>query len=256
VVVESTNGVNIFASEHRNYQTSFSETLGFPDNQLTTQYWFTRYAYNANVKTWLAIANPNPSQTAEVNVYIGNRGTPIATYSIPPGQTITPFYNGVAGGPVRVESTNGIKIFASEHRNYQTSFSESLGFPDNQLTTKYWFTKYAYNANVRTWLVIANPDPNQTANVSVYMGGTSTPVESFSLSGGTSVSKFYNGTAGGPVQIVSTNGVNIFASEHRNYQTSFSETLGFPDNQLTTKYWFTRYAYNANVRTWILITSP
>jgi hypothetical protein len=56
--VVSTNGVNIFASEHRNYQSSFSETLGFPDNQLTTKYWFTRYAYNANVKTWLLIANP------------------------------------------------------------------------------------------------------------------------------------------------------------------------------------------------------
>ena len=56
--MQSTNGVNIFASEHRNYQTSFSETLGYPDNQLTTKYWFTRYAYNANVKTWLLVANP------------------------------------------------------------------------------------------------------------------------------------------------------------------------------------------------------
>jgi hypothetical protein len=58
VVVQSNNGVNILASEHRNYQTSFSETLGYPHNQLTTKYWFTRYAYNANVKTWILIGNP------------------------------------------------------------------------------------------------------------------------------------------------------------------------------------------------------
>jgi hypothetical protein len=75
-----------------------------------------------------------------------------------PGQAVTPYYDSVAGGPVLVESTNGVNIFASEHRNYFQSFSETLGYPDNQLTTKYWFTRYAYNANVKTWLLIANPE--------------------------------------------------------------------------------------------------
>jgi hypothetical protein len=111
------------------------------------------------VKTWLLIANPNAALTpnAEVSVYIGSSSTPVATYSIPPGTAVTPYYDGVANGPVQVVSTNGVNILTSEHRNYQTSFSETLGYPDNQLTTKYWFTRYAYNSNVKTWLLIANP---------------------------------------------------------------------------------------------------
>ena len=256
VQVVSTNAVNILASEHRNYYQSFSETLGYPDNQLTTKYWFTRYAYNANVKTWLLIANPNTSgPSAEVSVYIGDNPTPY-TYSIPAGQTFTPFYVGVVGGPVQVVSTNAVNILASEHRNYYQSFSETLGYPDNQLTTKYWFTRYAYNANVKTWLLIANPNASgPSAEVSVYVGDNPTPY-TYSIPAGQAVTPYYAGVAGGPVQVVSTNAVNILASEHRNYYQSFSETLGYPDNQLTTKYWFTRYAYNANVKTWLLIANP
>ncbi len=116
------------------------------------------------------------------------------------GTAISYYYNGLAGGPVMVESTNGVKIFASEHRNYQTSFSESLGFPDNQLTTKYWFTRYAYNANVKTWILVTNPDPRQSANVSIYIGNLSTPIESLSHPAGTAVTKQYN-TANGPVVV-------------------------------------------------------
>ena len=255
VQIESTNGVNIFASEHRNYRTSFSETLGYPDNQLTTKYWFTKYAYNSNVRTWILVANPSNS-TANVSIYIANLTSPIESFSLAAGGAVSKFYDGVVGGPVVVQSTNGVNILASEHRNYQASFSETLGYPDNQLTTKYWFTRYAYNSNVKTWILVANPDPSQTANVSVYIGDGNTPIESFSLAAGATVSKFYDGVVGGPAQVVSTNGVKILASEHRNYQASFSETLGYPDNQLTTEYWFTRYAYNANVRTWLLLVNP
>ena len=193
------------------------------------------------------------SSRGDINVYIG--GIQQASYFIPPRRSVTPFYDGVAGGPVQVVSTNGENILASEHRNYQTSFSETLGYPYDQLTTKYWFTRYAYNANVKTWLLVANPS-NSTANISVYIGNLTTPIESFNLGAGESVSKFYAGIAGGPVLVQSTNGVNILASEHRNYQTSFSETLGYPNDQLTTAYWFTRYAYNANVKTWLLVTNP
>jgi hypothetical protein len=254
VVVESTNGTNIFTSEHRNYQTSFSETLGYPENQLTTEYWFTRYAYNSNVKTWILVANPSGS-TANVSLYIGDLVNPKESFQVAAGASVTKFYDGVAGGPVVVKSTNGVNIFASEHRNYQTSFSETLGFPANQLTTEYWFTRYAYNANVKTWILVTNPS-NSPADVAIHIGDLVTPKESFQLAAGASVTKFYDGVAGGPVVVKSTNGVNIFASEHRNYQTSFSETLGFPANQFTTEYWFTRYAYNANVKTWILVTNP
>ena len=199
--------------------------------------------YNAQVCTGCA------------DVLVSIKGDPMGSYVLASGGVVMPYYDGVAGGPVVVQSTNGMNIFASEHRNYQTSFSETLGYPDNQLTTQYWFTRYAYNANVKTWLLVTTPS-NATADVSIYIGDLSTPIDSFNLGVGAAVSKFYDGVAGGPVLVESTNGVKILASEHRNYQSSFSETLGFPDNQLTTQYWFTRYAYNANVKTWLLIAKP
>ena len=193
-------------------------------------------------------------EAIEVDVRI--ESTVYGPYKLTAGQAISQFYDGVAGGPVQVVNTDGDKIFVSEHRNYQASFSETLGYPDDQLTTKYWFTRYAYNSNVKTWLLIMNPDPVQTAEVKVFIGNLSVPIAEYFILPGTAVTPFYDGVAGGPVQVVSTNGVKIFASEHRNYQTSFAETLGYPDDQLTTKYWFTRYAYNSNVKTWLLMVNP
>jgi hypothetical protein len=128
--------------------------MGFPANQLTTEYWFTYYD-DIYMATYLMIGNADPTNTAKVDVYIGGGTTPIAQYDILPGQSILPRY-GIADGPVRVVSTNGVKIFTSQRAGYFQSFNELMGFPANQLTTEYWFTYYD-DIYMATYLMIGMP---------------------------------------------------------------------------------------------------
>jgi len=63
------------------------------------------------------------------------------------------------------------------------------------------------------------------------------------------------GINSGPVHVVSTNGVNVFASERSKYLQSFNEILGIADTQLTTDYWFTSYD-DAGMDTKLVIGAP
>jgi len=56
----STNAVPIITSE-RAYRganlTDFNEMMGFPANQLTTEYWFPWYSFSSFMQTYLVIGN-------------------------------------------------------------------------------------------------------------------------------------------------------------------------------------------------------
>jgi Zn-dependent metalloprotease len=248
VRVKSINGAPVFTSQRAIYGNSFNELTGFPADQLTTDYWFTYYD-DVNMATWLMIGNADPVQTAHVEVFLGNGNTPIKTYDLAHGESVLPKL-GVVGGPLRVVSTNGVKIFTSQRAAYGNSFNELMGFPADQLTTDYWFTYYD-DINMATWLMIGNADPVQSAHVEVYFGGESTPIRTFDLDHGESVLPKL-GIVGGPVRVVSTNGVEIFTSQRAAYGNSFNELMGFPADQLTTDYWFTYYD-DVNMATWLMI---
>src|SRR5215510_4738001 len=168
VHVVSTNGVNIFSSERTKFQQSFNEVMGYPGNQLTTEYWFTSYD-DVGMITYLVVGNPHETQTAQVDVYIGGVKKNVTPYQIAPGQRIFPRY-AVNGGPVRVVSTNGVDVFASERTKFGNTFNEVLGFPGNQVSTDFWFTSYD-DTSMITFLVVGNPHASQTAQVDVYVGG-------------------------------------------------------------------------------------
>jgi hypothetical protein len=152
--------LKLFASERTIYQNSFNEVMGYPANQLTTEYWFPYYD-NVSMSTWVLVGNPSSSQTAYVNIYVGGvkQG---GTLSIPPGGNITPRYTGVTNGPVRMVSVTGsgtstpLQLFTSERAIYRSSFNEVMGYPANRLTTKYWFTWYD-NVSMDTSLIIGKP---------------------------------------------------------------------------------------------------
>jgi hypothetical protein len=141
VRVVNLSGSPIFTSQRARFGNSFNELMGFPANQLTTDYWFTYYD-NVYMTTNLMIGNAHPTDLAKVEVYIGNGSTPYKTYDLAAGQSIQPKYDGVRSGPVRVKSTNGVSIFTSQRARFGDSFNELMGFPANQLTTDYWFTYY------------------------------------------------------------------------------------------------------------------
>ena len=237
VHVVSTNSVPIFTSERTLYKDSFNEVMGYPGDQLTTDYWFTSLD-DAGMVTFLVIGNPDTTQTALVDVYIAGTKMNATPYSIAPGARIYPRY-GINAGPVHVVSTNGVPIFTSERTKYLNSFNEIMGYPGNQLTTDYWFTTLD-DAGMVTFLVIGNPDTTQTALVDVYIAGTKINATPYSIAPGARIYPRY-GIDSGPVHVVSTNGVPVFASERSKYLSSFNEVMGFPGNKLTTEYWFTTY---------------
>jgi uncharacterized protein YcfL len=138
--------VPIFASERSVFGTDgFNELMGYPADQLTTEYWFTWYD-KVGMITRLLIGNPSATETASVDVYIA--GNLMDNYQIPPGGRATPGYDGVQNGPVRVISkpnanSISVPIFASERSVFGTDgFNELMGYPADQLTTEYWFTWY------------------------------------------------------------------------------------------------------------------
>src|SRR5215510_8883787 len=251
VHVVSANGVNIFTSERTKFQQSFNEVMGYPGNQLTTEYWFTSYD-DVGMITYLVVGNPHETQTAQVDVYIGGVKQNATPYQIAPGQRIFPRY-AVNGGPVRVVSTNGVDVFASERTKFGNTFNEVLGFPGNQVSTDFWFTSYD-DTSMITFLVVGNPHASQTAQVDVYVGGVKQNNTSIQIAPGQRYFARY-GINSGPVRVVSTNGVNIFTSERTKFGDTFNEVVGYPGNRIHNEFWFTSYD-NVGMITYLVVGNP
>jgi hypothetical protein len=262
VQVRSTNGVPIISTQRFIFTTngvtpsSFSETMGMPFTQLSNEYWFPFYN-NVSLNSQIRIANVGVSD-ANVDVYVAGtqRG---ATYILPPNTTQFISLSGVSAGPVRIVSTNGMPIIATERvihsfNGITTSYYEMMGMPLEQLSDEYWYP-YNGNSGVNTQIRFANAGSSD-AQVEVWIAGV--------LAGGpytvavnsVGAQNFYSNT-GGPVQVRSTNGVPIISTERFIFTTngvkpsSFSETMGMPLEQLSDEYWFPFYnniSLNSQIR--------
>ena len=167
-----------------------------------------------------------------------------------PGKQITPRFNVVPSGPVRVVSTNGVKIFTSERVVYGDSFNEVMGYPTTQLTTEYFFPWYD-NVSMMTWVLVGNPT-GSTANVDIYVGGVKQG--SYTIGAGRQINQRFSLNTG-PVRVVSTNGVKVFTSERVLYGSSFNEVMGYPGNKLYYEYWFPWYD-STSMSTDVLVATP
>jgi hypothetical protein len=144
-----------------------------------------------------------------------------------------------------------------------------MGYPSNQFTTEYWFPNYDHGypnvggSNMRTWILVGNPSTSQTALVQIYIGGVlqhdpnNASSTTFSIAPGKNVTPRWLGVQGGPVRVVSTNGVNIFTSERvfTVPDSVFNEMMGYPLNQMTTEYWYPWYD-STNMNNDILVGKP
>ena len=244
VKIESTQ--NIVAAERLMYKasnvvTSFTETMAFPENQLDTVYWLPWYN-NVDLDTQLRIANVSAS-TATVTVTID--GVPQPSFDLAAGESTRRSFAGINAGPVKIESTQN--IVAAERVIYKintvnTSFSEMMALPENQLDTTYWLPWYN-NKDLDTQLRFANTT-NATATVHIYIGGVEMTGSPFTLLAGESTRQSFANVNDGPVQIVSD--VPIVAAERLIYKfngvrTSFTEGMALPNSQLDTTYWFPWY---------------
>jgi hypothetical protein len=146
-VIYKVNGVN----------TSYSETMAFPNSQSDIIYWLPWYN-NLNLDTQLRFANTMDT-TATVRVFIGSQELTGSGFTLLPGESAQLSFENINNGPVRIESD--IPIVVSERVIYKvngvnTSFSEMMALPDSQLDTIYWFPWYN-NKDLDTQLRFAVP---------------------------------------------------------------------------------------------------
>jgi uncharacterized protein YcfL len=237
-------------------QTSFAEMMALPDSNLDDTYWLPWYN-NTGLDTQLRIANVSGA-TATVQVFIG--GVPMgAPFSLTAGASVRKSYRGVNNGPVRIASSQ--KIVAAERVIYtvngvQTSFTEMMALPATQLDTIYWLPWYN-QVGLDTELRIANITTTQ-ATIHVYIGGVEMQGSPFNLAGGATARRSYAGVNNGPVKIVSDQ--LIVAAERVIYkvngiQTSFTEMMALPNNQLRKTYWMPWYNYNGTLDTQLRIAN-
>jgi mannan endo-1,4-beta-mannosidase len=226
-----------------NIPTSFSEMMALPASQLDTIYWLPWYN-NKSLNTQLRIANVSATD-AIVHVTIGDVEMTGSPYTLTPGASKRLSYPGIDKGPVKIESD--VDIVAAERviykvNNVDTSFTELMALPNNQLDNIYWLPWYN-NKSLDTQLRIANVSATD-ATVHVTIGGVEMTDSPYTLAPGASKRLSYVGIDKGPVKIMSD--VNIVVAERLIYKvngvsTSFSEMMALPNSQLDNTYWLPWY---------------
>ena len=246
--VKIESNVNIVAAERVIYTvngvaTSYSEIMALPNKQLDMIYWLPWYN-NKDLNSQLRFANVSAAN-ATVHVSIGGVEMTGSPFILAPGASKRLSFPGVDKGPVKIESD--VNIVASERVIYsfngvETSFTETMAVPAGQLDTLYWMPWYN-NKDLDTQLRFANVS-DQTATVSVTIGGVEMEGSPFVLAPGASIRRSFVGIDQGPVKIESDQ--PIVAAERLIYKvsgvpTSFSEMMGLPDHLMDTVYWLPWY---------------
>jgi len=194
-----------------------------------------------------------------VDVFIGDKK--MGTYTIDPGKDVTPVYPEMIGGPVRVVSTNGMKLMVSQRVIYHGSFSEVMGYPASLLDNVYFFTWYDMTGNFSPgdWILISNLN-NSVVHASVYVGDSSNPVGTYPIAPHQDVTPTYAGLMNGPVRVVCTDCTKtekIMVSQRSLYKQSFDEVLGTPPSGLDSEMDFSIYNNRPleGFNSWLLISN-
>jgi predicted outer membrane repeat protein len=98
------------------------------------------------------------AECADVNITIGT-ATP-ARFGLAVGTSTRASFTGANNGPVQIGSTNNVPLIGAERVIYKvngvnTSFTEMMGLPENQVDTTYWLPWYN-NVDLDTQLRFAN----------------------------------------------------------------------------------------------------
>jgi hypothetical protein len=141
---------------------SYAEMMGYPGDQLFTEYCFPWYNNTTDgvlgLSSQLRVSNMGGS-TAQIKVLLA--GSQIDSFSLDGGQGIRKAYSGKNDGPLCVVSTDGTMPILASQRFISTylnsaSYSELMGYPRNRLDDIWWFPWYN-NVTYATEMRIAKP---------------------------------------------------------------------------------------------------
>lgn len=216
------------------------------DNSTARNYYFGWYDNaSAGMRTWVIISNPT-SQTQQAEVYIG--GQLMGSYSVGPQQRVTPIYNGVASGPVKVVSATGGELLVSERVLYNGSFAEISATPQEKLSSQQYLSWYD-GQSMDSWVVVSNQG-SQPASVDVYIADQL--MGHYDIAAGGLVMPAYPGVMDGPLRVVDTNGQPLMVSQRAVYNSSFNEIVSQPQSELASEYFFTWYD-GQGMRSWVVV---
>jgi hypothetical protein len=234
--VISTDDAPMIASQRVIYSGgSYSEMMGLPFEQLSKEYLFPYYN-NVAMDSQLRVSNLGGTITT-ITVYLAT--TQIDQYTLAAGGATRKNYTGKNSGPLRVTSSAS-NILATVRVLYnKNSYSELMGLPVEQLAKEYIFPYYN-NVAMDSQLRVSNVGGSSTT-IKVYLGSSSTPIDSYTLAAGGATRKNYTGKNSGPLRVTSS-ASNILTTVRVLYGTgSYSELMGFPAGHLAQSYWYPVY---------------
>ncbi|MCI0550534.1 MAG: hypothetical protein L0287_06240 [Anaerolineae bacterium] len=260
VQIVNANSANILAAlrviwKEPGERTSYSEMMGLPVEQLSSEYWFPWYnnQNTASMDQGFRIANVDVADTTIKVMLGGPAGTQLDSFTLAAGDSVRVGYD-VNDGPIQIYSVEGRNILAALRVIWQEpvagrySYSEMMGLPVEQLSDEYWFPWYNNldTASMDQGFRIASVNASGANTVEVRVGGELQ--ESFTLAAGDSVRVGYP-VNNGPAQVVCTtctSNEKIVTSlrviwKEPGFRSSYSEMMGLPTEQLSTEYWFPWY---------------
>ncbi|MCL4473007.1 MAG: Ig-like domain-containing protein [Actinobacteria bacterium] len=215
--------------------------------------WYDSKPENGMKGNWILVINQEDTP-APVDIYIGNEK--VGSWTIAPGDRITPQFPGRTSGPVKVVSTAGNELLVSQRVLFKDSFNEVMAVRDSDLDSDYRFTWYdsrPENGMNGNWILIGNAD-NSSAVVDVYIG--STCKGTYTLPPGGIATPTYAGMMDGSVRVKSRGGQKLIVSQRVIYKNAFSEVMGTGVSDLDKEYFFTWYdskRENSMNGNWVLI---
>jgi beta-mannanase len=250
VKVVSTTGGGLLVSERSLYNGSFTELPAAPASGPATDYYLTWYDQRSpGMASWVIIGNQGNAD-AQVDVTIA--GQEQGHYTVPAGGRVTPQFNGVINGPVRVTCSNGQPLTVSERTVFDAAFNETLARTAQSLTAENDFTWYDdASPGMSSWALVANPS-GQAAMVDVYVAGRL--MGNYNIPAGGRITPSYPGTVDGPVRVVATGGQPLIASQRTLFKAGFAEVTGTSPARQSSDQWFAWYdSGTPGMLTWLLV---
>jgi hypothetical protein len=197
-----------------------------------TEFWFSRYdMLNAE---WDAIHIVNVGTgTASIEITIGSGISD--SFTLDAGQQTYRTYQGYAGGPVHIVSTQ--TIWATQRILGWTAMQEIYGMPGDVASKDIIFTWYDLANAQSDDVYVINPSTSQTASVDLYVAGV--PRGHLDINPGQEAVTSFPGVIGGPLRISSS--VPVFASQRVIGFGDFAEIIGLPSWYTSTETWFNWY---------------